>query len=127
MNKAILKGRTTSIPEMRTTATGANITKFCIAVDGIGNNETTFVNITAFGKTAEFVAKWFAKGQEILVEGRINTSTYTDKEGATRKDFRVIADRVEFCGKKENNVTNATKGNEYSDFDEIGGDDDLPF
>ena len=64
------------------------------------DRKADFIPCTAWGKTAEFLGKYFTKGKEILAEGRVNTGSYTDEEGKTRYTTDIILDRVEFCGSK---------------------------
>ena len=78
-----------------------------------------FINIVAWNKTAEFVSKYFTKGDLIALTGSIQTRKYEDKDGNKRTAFEVLADDVSFCGKKE-------KSSE-PDFEEIKISGDLPF
>lgn len=126
MNKVTLKGRLTREVELRYT-TGSSeelaIARLNIAIDRKGKNKgTDFINCVAFGKTAEFLHKYFVKGQEILIAGRIQVSQYTDKDGNKRNNTDVVIEEVEFCGAKKEVDT---LGNPFID-DEVS-DDDLPF
>lgn len=129
MNKIILMGRLTKDNETRV---GANTTvlKNSIAVDRKFNNsevKTDFFNITAFGKTAEFIEKYFGKGKKILIVGRVQNDTYTNKEGNKVTATNVIVEEVEFCesanGSGQQKV-NASEG--YMSIPQ-GVDDELPF
>ena len=93
---------------------------FCIAVERRFDRATSdFINIVAWNKTAEFVSKYFAKGDLIALTGSIQTRKYEDKDGNKRTAFEVLADDVSFCGKKE-------KSSE-PEFEEIKISGDLPF
>ncbi|MGP1588447.1 MAG: single-stranded DNA-binding protein [Oribacterium sp.] len=102
MNKVILIGRLTRDPEIRYTNEGLSIARFSVAVDRIsgkkdGNEQTAdFPSVICFGKTAEFIEKYFHKGMRIGLEGRIQTGNYTNKEGQKVYTTDVVAERVEF-------------------------------
>lgn len=105
MNKVILMGRLVRDPELRQVRDGLSVVGFSIAVDRkfkSANSDVTvdFVNCTAFSKTAEFVAKWFKKGNRILLVGRLQQDMYTNKEGQKVNTYSVIAEEVEFCESK---------------------------
>lgn len=104
LNKAILQGRLTHYPELKHTTTGKAVTNFSIAVEGRknadGERQVDFFRIQAWNAMAEFVCKYFDKGQPIIVEGRLATTTYTDDNDVRRKDVYVVADSVYFCGAK---------------------------
>lgn len=132
MNKILLKGRLTADPEMKTINDGANfVTKFSIAVNRKyvkeGEERTAdFFNCSCFGKTAEFVQKYFFKGQEMLLEGRLQNHSWEDDQGVKRYATDVIAEQIEFCGsKKENN--NSIDSTDSNNFTTTDYDDDLPF
>lgn len=156
LNNVILMGRLTAGPELKQTYNGVSVLSFCIAVDRPcskdGNQQADFINIVAWRQTAEFVSKYFSKGQMIALEGCIQTRPYEDKNGNNRIAFEVIARRVCFCGGKSNDNRQATNGNvtkdnsqpnnqsspnikpDESDFDSLDGfeeigtpDDNLPF
>lgn len=101
MNKAFLSGRLTRGPETRVTQDGqTTITRFSIAVDR-NREEADFLNVTTFGKTAEFAEKYLRKGQKVIVEGRIRAEQYTDRDGQKKTSFYIIGDRLEPCEKKQ--------------------------
>lgn len=99
MNVAILMGRLTKKPEIRTTTDGFSIASYTLAVDRL-KGEADFINIKAFGKGADFAEKYLDKGMKIAVTGRIQTGSYTNKEGRKIYTFDVVADRQEFCERK---------------------------
>ncbi len=109
MNKAILSGRLTRDPEVRYSQ-GENSTavaRFTLAVDRkfkrAGDDQTAdFISCIAFGKTAEFVEKYFSKGDKMIVEGRIATGSYTNKDGVKIYTTDINVENVEFCESKGN-------------------------
>ena len=129
MNKVILKGRLTAIPELKRTATDIYVTDFSIAVNRRFNKEQTdFINCQAWRQTAEFISKYFTKGQEILVIGELHIEKW-DKDGETRYITRVVVDEVEFCGSKADNKaqTNDAEMEIPDGFEVSDNSDDLPF
>ena len=128
-NKVILMGRLTKDPEMVQASSGINITKITIAVDrkyksGGEEKQTDFLNITVFGKTAEFVSKYFIKGQMILVSGSIQTRNW-EKDGQKYYAMDIIGEEISFVGSKsENSSKPQTKENTPS---LIEKDTDLPW
>ena len=129
MNKVILMGRLTRDPETRyTQTTNKLVATFTLAVNRkyIKENEQTadFPNIVAWGKTGEFVSKYFTKGMQVGVIGRINTRDYEDKDNKKRYITEVIAEEVYFADSKRDNITD-TFGPSINFFEE--DDTDLPF
>ena len=132
LNKIFIMGRLTRDPELRRTGSGTAVTSFTLAVDRDfkgqnGEKETDFIEVVAWRNTAEFVAKYFAKGRAAVVEGRLQIRDWKDKEGNNRRNAEVIADNVYFADSKKddaNNVVNFPTQN----FDEIDEyDEDVPF
>lgn len=123
MNVAILMGRLTKKPEIRTTTDGLSIASYTLAVDRL-KGEADFINIKAFGKGADFAEKYLDKGMKIAVTGRIQTGSYTNKEGRKVYTFDVIADRQEFCERKAESAPAQDDG-----FMRVpdGVDEELPF
>lgn len=117
MNKVVLMGRLTKDPIVSYTQkdTPLCIAKYTLAVNGRaqkgGEEHTDFINCTAFGKSGEFAEKYFHKGIKILVTGRINTGSYTNKEGQKVYTTDVIVDEQEFA---ESKSANSTMGGEVS-------------
>jgi single-strand DNA-binding protein len=127
MNKVILKGRLTTDPEMKTTTNDVYVTEFNIAVNRRFNKEQTdFVSCQAWRQTAEFIKKYFTKGQEILVIGELHIDKW-DKDGETRYTTRIVVDEVEFCGSKAENKNAPYVDNNKGEFEEIVSDENLPF
>jgi single-strand DNA-binding protein len=131
LNKAIIQGRLTDNPELRHTASDISICNFTLAVDRYvkagAEKQADFIKIICWRQTAEFASKYFCKGQLILVDGSIQTGSYTDNQGNKKYTFEVVADHCHFCeGKKSNNNSNVEDvEQEDVDFEEI--DSDLPF
>ena len=99
MNKVIEIGRLTADPQNY-----EKVVKFNIAVDRkfkSENQTTDFIPIVCFGKTGEFASKYFRKGMKVVVEGRIQTGSYTAKDGTKRNTFDVIAESLEFAESKK--------------------------
>lgn len=101
MNNVSLVGRLTRNPEIKATNSGSSYARFSIAVDRRGKDAgTDFINIVAFGKTSEFIERYFRKGQRIGINGRIQTGSYEGKDGKKVYTFDVIAENVEFVESK---------------------------
>lgn len=127
MNKIILKGRLTSNPELRRTPSDISVCSFTIAVNRrFDRDKADFINCEAWRQTGEFVSKYFAKGQEILVVGELHIDK-SERDGETRFFTKVVADEVEFCGSRSENAQAKTENSVPADVEEITGDDDLPF
>lgn len=134
MNVAILCGRATKDPEVRYTqgAEPMAVARFTLAVDRPkkdAEQTADFINIVAFGKRGEFVEKYIKKGTKIIVSGRIQTGSYTNKEGQKVYTTEVIADSMEFAESKQTDI--ASKINApvevEPDFSQVSIDEDLPF
>lgn len=130
MNKAILMGRLTKDPETRYTQTNnIQVTSFTLAVNRRftkdGEQQADFINIVSWNKTAEFVSKYFKKGQQVGVIGRIQTRNYDDDKGVKHYITEVIAEEVYFADSKKEGQANTTIDT-TNDF-EISSSDDLPF
>ncbi len=105
MNKVILIGRLARDPEMRTTATGTNVTRFTVAVSrpftGAGGDRgADFISCIAWRRQAENIAKYCTKGSQVAVEGRIQTGSYDGQDGSKRYTTDIVADNVTFLGSK---------------------------
>ena len=104
MNKALLVGRITTKPELRTTNSGIPYTRFSVAINrpfsNNGERNTDFINILVWRKQAENVCNFLDKGSQVAIEGRIQTGNYTDKDGNNRNSFEVVADNVQFLDSK---------------------------
>ncbi len=163
LNVAVIMGRLTADPELRHTQSGVAVTSFTLAVDrGYAKQgqerQTDWIDVVAWRQTAEFVCKYFTKGQMMAVNGSLQTRTWEDKNGAKHKSTELVADGVNFTGSKRESGASGEydqgySGSSYSrssapapvqpaafsepapayssgsseDFEEILGDDDLPF
>ena len=135
MNNVVLKGRLVADPELRQTQSGIAVTSFKIAVDKYvkdGEKQADFIECNAWRGTAEFISKYFTKGQEILIRGAIHNKEWTDKNNVKHYTYEVTAENAEFCGSKASN--SAPAGNDASaelgdlgSFEEILSDGDIPF
>lgn len=145
MNNITLMGRLTDNPELRHTQNDIAVTSFTLAVDRDytpkgQEKQTDFINIVAWRSTAEFVTRYFHKGQRVALVGSLQSRKYVDKDGNNRVAYEVVANAVYFADSKqgENLSSQAqnTPQNEISaqsgavtggDFEEIVGDSDLLF
>lgn len=135
-NKVIIMGRLTADPELRRTGSGVAVTSFTVAVDRQSSKEdaTDFIDCVAWRKTAELVEQYFHKGKEILVDGELQTRTYTAKDGSKRKVAEVNASNVRFVGKRDSDgyqQQETQEAQQSGDFFQIPDtdtdDNDLPF
>ena len=127
MNKWIGIGRLTKDPEIRSTATGMQVASFTLAVNRRFAKEepkADFFNVTAWNKTAEFVGKYFTKGQQILVSGRLENRSWEDNAGVKRYATDVIAEEVEFADSKKEDKEEWKPADKHID---ILDESDLPF
>ncbi len=147
-NKVILMGNLTRDPELRVTPKGTSVCQIGLAVnrtyrDSDGNNreDVTFVDVDAFGKQAEVLAKYMNKGRPILVEGRLQLDSWESKTGEKRNKLKVILEGFQFVGSRsdggDSNYENVSPPSRKSDMgnaaassesvDEPDIDDDVPF
>lgn len=155
LNVAVIMGRLVADPELKHTASDIAVTNFRVAVDRSyqkagAERQADFIDVVAWRQSAEFVCRYFQKGSMIAVQGSIQTRTYTDNNGNKRYVVEIVADQVSFTGSKRES---GTAGNDYGlppappeqnmntfsepasayssgsneDFEEVIGDDDLPF
>ena len=108
LNHIVVMGRLTRDPELRKTAAGVSVTSFSVAVDRDfsqdGQKETDFLDVVAWRNTAEFAAKYFAKGRMAVVSGRLQIRNWEDKEGNKRRTAEILAENIYFGdSKKEDN------------------------
>ena len=144
MNKFQFLGRLTKDPEIRVApATGNQVTSFSVAVNRRfaspnGERQTDFFNLTAFGKTGEFCSKYFKKGQQVLVEGRIQNRTWDDPTGAKRYFTDFIVEQAYFADSRRDDQSGSAMPAQDMGFDmsasTAGGDfitvdetEELPF
>lgn len=130
LNTIAIMGRLTADPILRRTQNGVAVASFTLACERDfapqgADKETDFIDVCAWRYTAEFVDKYFSKGQMAIVTGRLQIRNWEDKEGNKRRSAEILADHVYFGeGKKDRAETSEPQGG----FSEITGDDpDLPF
>lgn len=132
-NKVILIGRLTRDIELKKTQSDVSCVSFSLAVDkpykkDREHPEATFVNCTAWRGQAEFLAKYFAKGDKVAIEGYLDDNVWTDKEGKERRDKIVVVNEVEFVEKKANKQINDNPAtNEAATNVDDDSDESLPF
>ena len=136
MNKVVLMGRLTKDPDVRYTQAQESlcIARYTLAVDRRGSKQgeqsADFINVVAFGKAGEFTEKYLHKGTKIVLSGRIQTGSYTNKDGVKVYTTEVVAEDQEFAESKKDGVQNTTQGSssegEFITIPE-GIEEDLPF
>ena len=148
-NKVILIGNMTADPELKQTASGTSVCSFSIAVNRRfakteqGQQTVDFINVVTWRQSAEFVSRYFKKGNPILVCGQLQTRTWNDNQGQKRYATEVVADEVSFVSSAtQNGVAPVQGGQAYTpdaygapsfnntgsaNFEELPGDGDLPF
>ena len=148
MNSICLMGRLTADPELKSTQNGVAVTSFCIAVDRAyqpkgQERQTDFINCVAWRNTAEFISRYFRKGQRIALQGSLQSRKYTANDGSQRTVYEVVVDNAFFCESKGGNAGGApgydSQVPQYSearpafstansgDFEPVFSDEDLPF
>ena len=144
MNKILLIGRLVKDPELKYTQSGTAVASFTLAVNRRftgqnGERESDFINCVAWQKSAEFVANYFKKGQEMALEGRLQVRSYDDNNGQRKWVTEVVVEQVEFVGGKKDggnsaNATGVSGGGGYNSQNQLGlgeeivfDDNDLPF
>ncbi len=127
MNKVMLLGRLTRDPEVRYTDNNTLVASFTLGINRRFSKEgqADFINIVAWDKTGEFCSKYFKKGQQVGVVGRIQTRSYDDRDGKRVYVTEVVAEETYFADGKREDVS-FSNGNATNSFSQIT-DDDLPF
>ena len=123
MNKVIIIGRNTKDIELKTTSSGTSAIEFSIAVNRAfknanGERESDFFNCVAFSKLAETISKYVKKGDQLGVEGRLQTRNYTNREGKKIYVTEIVVENVEFLQSKKQDEPK---------WEELNPDDDVPF
>ena len=144
-NKVMLGGRLTADPELKTTQNNINVVTFSIAVNRNfrskdAGQQADFFNVTAWRATADFVSRYFRKGSSIFIVGSIQNRSWTDQQGQKRYATDIIAEDVQFVDSRSESSSSGqyvpdsynaepsfSGGAEAPKFEEIKGDDDLPF
>lgn len=135
LNKVFLQGRLVADPELRHTQQGTPVASYRLAVDRDYKSKDSnaqnadFVNVVSWRNTAEFVSRYFTKGRMMLVEGRLQMRSYTDKDGNRRVAAEVVTDNVHFADSRKDGSNNEDGSlQESAGFEELADDDgDLPF
>lgn len=146
LNKVILCGRLTADPELKQTTTGKTFVSFSLAVnrryksaDGAQSQQTDFITVVAWGKTAEFISRFFHRGSALCITGSIQTRTWEDQQGQKRYATEVVADEAMFVDSKNESNAGGFAPDTYNapsyssapaaapKFEELKTDDDLPF
>ena len=137
MNRIVLKGRLVADPELRVTQSNISHARFKLAMDKYtgkdGEKSADFIDCDAWRGTADFISKYFSKGQEILIEGALHNNNYEKSDGTKVYGYIVTAERAEFCGSKSSNGSSSETPNnsnslgDLSGFEEILSDGDIPF
>ena len=149
LNHIVIMGRLARDPELGRTQTGTPVASFRLAVErdfkdkASGERITDWIDVTAWSYTAEFVSRYFTKGRMAVVSGRLQTQEWTDRDGNKRTAFDVVADNVFFAEPKRDGTSSGSRYDsqvpQYNegapafqntgsgDFEEIVGDDHLPF
>lgn len=131
LNSVILMGRLTADPELKTTASNISVVSFSIAVERnytdkqSGTRQTDFIDIVAWRSTADFVSRYFRKGQLVAVQGSLQVRSYEDRDGNKRRTYEVVADNCYFAEAKRSSdaspsrYDSALPGNEAADIREL--------
>ena len=135
LNKVILGGRMTADPELKQTPQGVSVTSFSVAVNRRGKDaQTDFINCVAWRQTAEFICKFFKKGSSICISGSVQTRTWNDQQNNKRYATEIVADEAYFVDAKADGSVGSFGADvpsfqvqENAKFEEVAGDDDLPF
>lgn len=139
LNKVTLIGYLTRTPELKQSSEGHTVCTFTIGVHrkqtkrAEGESVSDFFDIVAWGKTAEFVTKYFKKGQPIIVEGTLRQRRWTTNSGEKRYSIEILANDLGFASDRKTSEASDSYTPSFGDspisaqFEEIGGEDDLPF
>lgn len=130
LNHIILMGRMTRDPEESFGKNGKAVVRFTLAVDRdrkdeSGKAQTDFIDCVCFGKTGEFVSKYFCKGRMAIVDGRLQVNQWEDEQGEKRKRASVVAQRVYFGDSKKD--SGGDRGQSDAQWHDVDDDDDMPF
>ena len=136
LNKICLMGRLTADPELKKTPTGTSVVSFTLAVNRTYNREETdWVEIVAWQRTAEFICKYFQKGQLVAVNGTLQTRSY-EKDGVKRKATQVVVQNANFCESRRDSNPTHKDGNQgrqpmdtppMDEMEDLFDNDTLPF
>ena len=136
LNNITLQGRLTRSPEMKATASGISCATFTLACEQDyknpnGERDTDFFDVVAWRNTADFVQRYFGKGQLAVVKGRLQTRQWTAEDGSKRKAVQIVAENVYFCGRENSGQATEQAAEEPAAVEESGFTpvvtDELPF
>ena len=131
-NLCVLKGRLCKSPELSTTTSGMSVCRIRIAVPRRDKQSgTDFITCTAFKNQAEFLNKYFSKGQEILIQGSLRINQWEGGDGVRREACEVLINNIDFCGAKQENKPSEQKEHaqtvEPVPYTDLLPDEDFPF
>jgi single-strand DNA-binding protein len=134
LNKVMVIGHLGKDPEMRYTPSGRPVTTFSVAVsrswntaDGERRSETEWFNIVAWGNLAEICKQYLHKGQQVYIEGRLQTRRWEDKEGQKHTSVEVVANEMMMLGDRRNNKSSQESDQEEEPSESIADEDEFPF
>lgn len=136
LNNIVLQGRLTRSPEMKATASGNSCATFTLACEQDyknknGERDTDYFDVVAWRGTADFVQRYFSKGQMAVVSGRLQTRQWTAEDGGKRKTVQIVADNVYFCGRENSGQATEQATEQPAAVEESGyipvDDVELPF
>lgn len=137
INRIVIMGRLTDAPEKRQTPAGISVANFSVAVDrpykdeSTGERKTDFFRVVAWRQSADFVAKYFTKGDMIAIDGVLQNHGWVDKHDQKRVDTEIVADMISFCGGKNDKAKpderSGNTGNAISGFKALDDDTQIPF
>lgn len=134
VNKVILVGRIGRDPEVRQTQTGQPVASLSVATDesykdkqGNKVDATEWHNVTAWGKTAEFIGSYLGKGRLVYIEGKLKTEKYTDQQGVEKYTTKVVADRVQAMDKRPDGQQQAAPQEQAAGRQDMNELDEAPF
>lgn len=127
LNSSEIQGRLTKDIELKYTGNGTPVTSFCLACERDYRNEATgerdcdFIDFVAWRRTAEFINEWFHKGDMMIVKGRLQKRSYTDRDGNTKYVTEVVAENAYFGGSKRDNDSGQYQGGSYGNGQQYQG------
>lgn len=128
INTVALTGRLTFNPELKSTANGVSVMSFSIANDKKYSEGANFIPCVAWRQTAEFISRYFHKGDMVGIEGELQTRNYTDRDGNSRTAVEVVVSNVSFCERKSSGQSQEQPAPSYNDYEPIDDDNDkLPW
>ena len=132
LNNVSIQGRLVAEPELRYTSSNTPVCSFCIANNKkrADKEQTYWIDCVAWRTTAEFICKYFHKGEQILITGELSTRNYETKDGKKVKATEIVVDTVDFCEGKKSSTSDAADDDttpEFTELDDDVDDGDLPF